>query len=213
MPQRYYSFHQSGWHFVVLDANEVKAGKRAAGYPRYIGPEQQAWLREALQHSADPTMVFSHQSLEDPDGVENGAEIRGLLEEANRAAGWGKVAACFSGHHHIDYATEIAGIHYVQINSMSYQWLGEKYPCERYTPDVNQAHPYIKYTAPYRDSLFAIVTLSAEGGLRIEGRRSEFVGPSPWELGMPEVKGTSRDKGRLVPRISDRVLRLETGPA
>lgn len=209
MPRRHYSFDQAGWHFVVLDGNEIKPGKRAPGYPRYIGPEQRAWLREDLKKTDAPTILFSHQSLEDPDGVENGAEVRAILEQANATAGWRKVGACLSGHHHIDFATQIAGIHYVQINSMSYQWLGEKFPQVRYGPEVDKAHPYIKYTVPYRDALFATLTLSAEGGLLITGRRSEFVGPSPWELGMAEVKGTSRDKDRLVPWISDRQMKVE----
>jgi predicted phosphodiesterase len=206
MPRRFYSFDAGGWHFIVLDGNEIRPGKRAPGYPRYIGEEQQGWLRNDLQETTKPTIVFSHQSLEDPEGVENNLEIRRILEEANRAAGWRKVGACFSGHHHVDFATQIAGIHYVQVNSMSYSWLGEKFQHERYGADVNKAFPWIKFTAPYREPLFAVVTLSAEDGLRITGRRSEFVGPSPWELGMEEVKGSSRDKTRLVPWIADRQL-------
>jgi 3',5'-cyclic AMP phosphodiesterase CpdA len=209
LPRRYYSFDQAGWHFVVLDGNEIKPGKRAPGYPRYIGAKQQAWLREDLQRTEAPTIIFSHQSLEDPEGIENLQEIRGILELANTAAGWRKVGACLSGHHHIDFATQIAGIHYVQVNSMSYQWLGEQYQHARYGAEIEQAHPSIKYTAPYREALFAVLTLSASG-LKITGRRSEFVGPSPWDLGLPEVKGTARDRERMVPWISDRQLTLQT---
>ncbi len=209
MPQPYYSFDQGGWHFVVLDGNELKPGKRAPGYPRYIGAEQQAWLRTDLQKSEAPTLIFSHQSLEDPEGVENGAEIRSLLEQVNQAAGWRKVGACFSGHHHIDYAVQLAGIHYVQVNSMSYQWLGEKFSHVRYGAEADQSHPSMKYTAPYQEALFATCTLSAEG-IQITGRRSEYEGPSPWELGYVEVKGTARDKQRMVPWISDRQLQCPT---
>ena len=209
MPERYYSFDRAGWHFVVLDGNEIKPGTRAPGYPRYVGSEQLNWLRLDLKKTQSPTILFSHQSLEDPGGVENSAEVRAILEQANQEAGWQKVGASLSGHHHIDYATQIAGIHYLQINSMSYQWLGEKFQHLRYSAEVDKAYPYIKYTVPYRDPLFAILSLSAEG-LKITGRRSEFVGPSPWELGMAEVKGTSKSKERLVPRISDRSLRLDT---
>lgn len=210
MPQRYYSFDQAGWHFVVLDGNEIKPENRAPGYPRYIGPEQATWLRADLAKTDAPTIIFSHQSLEDPEGVENREAVRAILEQANAKAGWRKVGACLSGHHHIDFATQIAGIHYIQINSMSYQWLGEQFQQVRYSAEVDRTHPFIKYTVPYRDSLFAIVTLSAAGGLQIVGQRSEFVGPSPWELGLTEAKGTSRDKERLVPRISDRQLSVQT---
>jgi 3',5'-cyclic AMP phosphodiesterase CpdA len=210
IPQRHYSFDQGGWHFVVLDGNEIKPDNRAPGYPRYIGQEQRTWLRENLKKSDAPTIIFSHQTLEDPGGMENREEVRSILEQTNAEAGWRKVGACMSGHHHIDFATQISGIHYVQINSMSYLWLGEKLQHVRYSPEIDKAYPNIKYTAPYRDSLFATITLSPELGMKIAGKRSEFVGPSPWELGMEEVKGTSLEKRRLVPRISDRELKVQT---
>jgi hypothetical protein len=39
---------------------------------------------------------------------------------------------------------------------------------------------------------------------------NQFAGPSPWELGMPEQRGTSRDRERLAPRISDRKIALDS---
>ena len=71
------------------------------------------------------------------------------------------------------------------------------------------AFPSIKYTAPYKDALFALCRLDPQGHMSVEGMRSEFVGPSPWDLGLPEQKGTSRDKDRLVPQIRDRTLALD----
>ncbi len=208
MERPYYSFDLNGWHFVVTDGNEKNPGQAAPGYPRYIGASQLAWIEQDLKQTSSPTLLFSHQSLEDPGGVENGREVRAALEKANHAAGWRKVAACFSGHHHIDFHCEINGIHYVQINSMSYSWLGEEYAHVRYSSEVDKAYPWLKYTAPYKEPLFALLSLEPSGHISIQGKRSEFVGPSPWELGMPEEKGTSRDKTRLVPAISDRKLTL-----
>jgi 3',5'-cyclic AMP phosphodiesterase CpdA len=207
MSAPYYSFDHGGWHFVVLDGNERRPDGKTEGYPRYIGAAQAAWLAADLKHNAAATIVFSHQSLEDERGVENGAEIRAILEAANREAGWAKVAACFSGHHHIDYATTIAGIHYVQVNSMSYSWLGERYQSARYGDDIDKRFPYIRYTAPYAEPLYALVTLEPDGRIDIRGRATKFVGPSPWELGMEDRPGTSNSRKRLVPRISDRMLR------
>jgi predicted phosphodiesterase len=209
LERRYYSFDQGGWHFVVLDGNEKKPTKPAPGYPRFIGAEQLAWLAEDVRKSGAPTLVFSHQSLEDAEGVENRQEVRAVLEKANVSAGWRKVGVCLSGHHHIDFQTQINGIHYLQINSMSYSWLGEKYRHVRYSPEVDQAFPSLKYTAPYKDALFALCLLEPQGRLSLQGVRSEFVGPSPWALGLPEQPGTSRDRDRLVPRLADRKLALD----
>jgi hypothetical protein len=209
MPRPYYSFDVSGWHFVVLNGNERDpASVPKSGYPRYVGREQVDWLAEDLARAGGPTMVFSHQSLEDGEGIENGARVREVLEGANKAAGWRKVGACLCGHHHVDFHRELNGIHYVQINSASYSWLGSEYQHVRYSAEVDREHPYIKYTAPYALPLFAMVTLRPEGRMEIRGRRSRFVGPSPWDLGMKDESGTSRDRGRLRARISDRVLQV-----
>ena len=199
MPSRYYSFDLGGYHFVVLDGNDRKEDP-PPGYPRYIAPDQLAWLREDLNASDAPAFVFSHQSLEDPEGVENGGYVRAALEEANEAAGRRKVVACFSGHHHIDYCTRINGIHYIQINSMSNYWLGGDYLCIRYSEEIDRQYPWVKYTAPYRDSLYGLVALESADTITIEGVDSEFVGPSPWELGYPHEAFRDRIVPRIVPR-------------
>lgn len=206
MPARFYTFDRGGFHFIVLDGNDVLAN-RAPGYPRAIAADQIKWLQADLASCDQPVIIFSHQSLEDPGGVENGAEIRQVLEEANRSAGYRKVVACISGHHHIDYHRKMGGIDYLQINSMSYYWLGNKHLKVRYSPEVDKNFPYIKYTAPYRDSVYAIVTLEAEGSMTIEGLSSEFVGPSPWELGFR--RGDWQD--RVVPQIRDRKFAFGVG--
>jgi hypothetical protein len=173
------------------------------GYARYIGAEQQQWLRKELAATDLPTIVFSHQSLDDPGGVENGAAIRAILEKANQSTGHRKVIACFSGHHHMDYCHEINGINYVQINSMSYFWMGGKYQHVRYSAEIEREYPYIKYTAPYKDPLYALVTLTPDGAIHIEGTRSEYVSPSPWELNYPKDR-----MDEIGPRISTRELKI-----
>ena len=195
---KYYSFDMNGYHFVVLDGNDRHEGA-AQGYPRYIGPEQAAWLKKDLAGTELRTFIFSHQSLEDSGGIENGTEIRRILEEANEQAGFGKVVASFSGHHHTDYHKKIAGIHYIQINSMSYQWVGEKYRYKRFNEEIEKANPWVSYTVPYKEPLYAIVTIRNEGIFEIEGTRTEYIPPSPSELGYPEQQGRS-------PAISSRTL-------
>jgi len=199
--RRYYSFDRGGCHFVVLDGNDVREGA-PEGYPRYVAPDQLAWLRDDLAGTAARTFLFSHQTLEADDGLENAAELRNLLEAENGRAGWNKVAASFSGHHHIDGAVTLGGIHYIQINSMSNFWMGEQYQCVRYGDEVDAEYPFIKYTAPYRDPLYAVVTVD-DGALTIEGVGSEWAGPSPAELGYP-VAGMEE---RIAPRIAS--VRLE----
>ena len=177
MPGPYYSFDVRGTHCIVLDGNNPGPGQKP--YYRYIGDEQLEWLEADLASTTLPTIVFSHQPLERSDGVENHEAVRAVLEAAKP-----KVLACFGGHRHLDYHRVISGILYAMLNSMSNQWLGGDYLHVRYSDEVDEQYPYLKYTAPFRDPLWAFVTTDLGAGtLVIEGRDSEWVGPSPAELG------------------------------
>ncbi len=200
MPSNYYSFDVHGFHFIVLDGNDEKDPPQQ-GYAHFIGTEQLTWLKEDLSLTKGPVVIFSHQSIEDPGGVENAAEVRKILEESRLRSGEKKVIACFSGHHHIDYATIINGIHYIQINSMSYYWMGGDYLQVRYSEEIDGQYPWIKYTSPYSEPLFALVEIDARGTIRISGRESTWVGPDPWAVGYPEKR-----KDQIAPRISSKEL-------
>lgn len=205
MPARYYSFDVKGYHFVVLDGND-KRDPPQKGYSHYIGTEQMTWLKKDLAQTELLVVVLSHHSIEDPEreGVDNGNEVRKILEEANLESEGKKVIVCFSGHHHIDYATSINGIYYIQINSMSYFWMGGDYTQIQYSKEIDEQFPYIKYTAPYKDPLFAIVKIDSRGIIRITGRKSTWVGPSPQELG---YHGTHWEK--TSPQITSRELKFK----
>jgi len=203
---KHYSFDMKGYHFVILDGNEKDPSPdRPAGYARYISDAQLQWLESDLDKTTLPAIIFCHQGLDnDMGGIDNATQSRLVLERANAKAAFRKVQIVFSGHHHLDYHNVINGIHYIQINSMSYQWLGEKYQHIRYSESVDKLHPNIKETVPYRDPLWAVVDISQNGSLTLRGRKSVFVGPSPTELGMPTYKFGYP----VVARISDRRISL-----
>ncbi len=208
MAGSYYSFDKKGFHFIVLDGNDKKSPD-AKPYFRFIGPEQKAWLMNDLSRTKRPVIIFSHQELFNPEpdenwGIENHREIQEILEEHNKMHPSNRVIACFNGHTHFDYAEEINGIWYITIGSMSYHWLGDQYLHVRYSEDVDRNFPWIKYTAPFRDPLFALVEISGEGYIRIKGKKSEWVGPSPWDLGYPD-----KYRKYMRPEISDRCLEFQ----
>jgi hypothetical protein len=205
MPAPHYSFDVGGWHFVVLDGNDPETPPRP-GYASWIGSEQLEWLKEDLRQTRCPTVLFCHQGL--ASTLRNGAEVRAALEAINRAAGWTKVVAAFCGHDHLDRHACINGIHYITINSMSNDWLGEKYTCVRYSREIDARFPYIKYTAPYRDPLFALVTLEPRK-ITIKGVTSQWVGPSPQELKLPESLTQSPQESGIAPQISSRQLQIK----
>ena len=207
MENSYYSFDKNQFHFIVLDGNDRRS-ENDKGYKQYIGAKQLDWLKKELTNSKYPIIIFSHQGLttyeggeDDSYGIENNDLIRELLESHNQLNPKTKVIASFNGHTHFDYAEEINGIWYITINSMSYQWMGEAYTHIRYSEEVDKNFRWIKYTAPHKEPLFSIVEISTEGFIKIDGKKTEWVGPSPWEVGYPEIL-----KKYVRPEISKRLL-------
>jgi 3',5'-cyclic AMP phosphodiesterase CpdA len=199
MPKNYYSFDRGGFHIVVLDCNYLKLESGLVDYDRgnyfkhpsaraHVDPEQLAWLKADLDRTQLPTIVFSHQGLSPSGGAANRDAVRRVMTTALRANGTRKVVACLCGHHHVDRLTPDDGLPQVWVNSASYHWVGEQYG----------------RMADYRDSLFAFVTLDPSGTIRLTGRTSEFVAPSPRDRGYPDWE-------KVQPRISDQVIRFQPG--
>ena len=87
---------------------------------------------------------------------------------------------------------------------MSYQWLGDNHKHIRYSEEVDKSHPWVKFTVPYKDPLWAIAEIDSEHTFRLFGRRTEFVGPSPEDLGVDKrIFGYP-----IVPYISDKEIKL-----
>ena len=202
---KYYSFDLNGYHFVVLDGNDKKKNA-APGYARYIGPPQSDRIKNDLGKTNLPTLIFSHQGIGPAGGIENNKEIQAIFEKANDQAGFRKVVACFNGHDHLDAHTINQGIHYVQINSMSNQWLGGDYRRARFSKEIEEKYPWVSYTSPYKDSLYAIVTLQDDGVIEIEGVQSQWIPPSPFDIISPSDSKYDQIK-TSTPAISDRQLK------
>ncbi len=117
----YYSFDKRGFHFVVLDANFREDG---VAYEKgnftwtdtYIPSEQRNWLREDLNQTNKPTIVFVHQILDPEQTIEhqvkNAAEVRQILEES------GRVIAVFQGHQHEGAYHLVNDVHYYTLLAM-----------------------------------------------------------------------------------------------
>lgn len=205
MENPYYSFQKNGFHCIVLNCNDRKSPD-AKPYFRFIGQEQINWLKKDLSDSNYPIVVFSHQELFCPEGeegmgIENYREVQEIFESHNRNYPEKRIIASFNGHTHFDYAENINGIWYIHINSMSYNWLGGDFAINRFSDEIDSEYPFLKYTAPFKDPLFALVEISTEGYVKIKGRTTEWISPGPWELGYPE-----QFKRFMRPQISDRYL-------
>jgi len=87
----YYSFDLNGYHFVVLDPNNIDPeGDKGLIYGVY--DEQLSWLSDDLSHTTSPVIVFLHEPT--PNLV-NMREFFDVLKTAD-------VKMIFSGHKHED---------------------------------------------------------------------------------------------------------------
>jgi len=212
MPKTYYSYDFKGIHFIILDANFLYQDGMYTDYDKanfyvdselrtYIDDAQIEWFKSDLESTQLPTIVCSHQSLWHYQwGVKNRLTIQRILE-ANKK----KVICCLNGHNHIDFHHHQNGIDYLEINSMSYQWMSDKYRnMDRYPKETYEEYKWLPNIAPYKDPLYAFATVELKGNLKIEGVKSQWISPSPIEMGMP--------KGMLgmeyTPEISDYDLRF-----
>lgn len=204
MPARYYAKDVQGIRLLILDGNETGSPKYKGGYSSYIGPEQRAWLREELAQAKGPVIVISHQPLAGPLAVDDALEIQGILGEFAD-----KVLLAINGHTHLDYLLRIRRVPYLHLNSASYYWVGEAYRHGNYPPEIMQKYPFAALTCPYRDSLFAMLSIDpVRQVLTIRGQQSVWVGASPAQLGLdidPEILPGEHITTQIRPRELERV--------
>ena len=198
MPGRYYSFDKGDFHFIVLDGNNLFDGKEYTHYSKgnyyvnpqmraFVDPEQMAWLKKDLESTDKRCVLFSHQSIE--LFMNNGADVRRILEDENKHAGFKKVVLAFSGHNHSNYTKVINGITYMQINSASYVWIGTPTQTDkRYPKEVNDKYGLLSRSITYTKPLYAIVTLNDKGAT-VKGTKAEFMPPTPKDLNLNDSIG------------------------
>ena len=200
MKGRYYTENVNGLDLIVLDGNE-KPKNHKRGYPAHIGQKQLEWLEKQLKNLKGPILVISHQPLAGPGSIDNAGEVQALLDAAAD-----KVLLAVNGHTHIDHVARAGKLSYLHVNSASYKWVGGSHRNKSYPPEVHSKFRWVEYTCPYRDSLFATLTLDpAKGRIELKGRESQWVGKSPSQLAIPTKYGLTNGK-EICPKIRSRQL-------
>ncbi|HSF53419.1 MAG TPA: metallophosphoesterase [Algoriphagus sp.] len=203
MPGLFYSVDLGSMQLIVLDGNDPGSKKNQGGYASYIGPEQQSWLITQLEQATKPVLIVSHQPIAGIYTIDNAQEIQEIL---SRFAS--KILLAINGHAHVDQHVVVGGVNYVHINSASYYWVGEKLAHESLAPEVHEMYPALKFTCPYSDPLFSVLTIDAKSRkITVEGRKSQWIGPSPQDLGYTILSESER-KLNLRPEISKRKLQV-----
>ena len=199
MPGRYYARDIEGIQLLVLDGNDAGSPTHKGGYASYVGEEQVEWLKEQLGTRDGPIIVASHQPLAGAYAVDNAEELQTVLGDAAS-----KVILVLNGHSHIDEVVRVKNVTYMHVNSASYKWVGGDHLHESYSQEIHGEHPWMSYTCPYRDSLYATISVDpASHTIRVKGTSSSWVGKSPAELGI-DMHPNLTNGEQIAPRIRDR---------
>lgn len=197
MPSTYYSEDLGELQLVVLDGNEPGGPNKQGVYDSYIGPTQQAWLVDELEKSNKPVLIVSHQPIAGIYPLVNGQEIQAILSRFSD-----KILLAINGHAHVDQHIWVGGVNYVHINSASYYWVGEKLAHESLPSEIHQSHPSLKYTCPYVDPIFALLSVDPKSRkITIEGQKTKWIGPAPLDLGYT-ILSEKEQRDYVQPRIS-----------
>ncbi len=108
----------NGVRIITMDTNSIALGRDDYEVIGRLPDGELEWLDEKLDTNL-PVIVFSHHSpVQTPQGgnwrtnITIGDRVQTVLEK------YGNVAAVFSGHHAVNYETEVNGINYVVINNL-----------------------------------------------------------------------------------------------
>ena len=209
----YYSFDMNGYHFVVLDPNFLRVDGKCVSYDRneyqntvylgdkaekpfenakeiikpYLPEEQLEWLKNDLEKTKYPSILFSHQRLtseffgkKNSEGIYNSDALAKIIENAPNG-----VLLAVNGHEHLDYAQKVGKTWFYSMNAVTMQWLGEDFNTQRYSPEQEKGYMLVQATLPYTDGLYSIITVD-EDGAQVKGKKAEFVGPGPSEMKLYE---------------------------
>jgi Icc protein len=201
MSSCFYSTELGSIQLIVLDGNEPGGPIKQGVYDSYIGPSQQAWLIDELDKAQKPVLIVSHQPIAGIYPLVNALEIQSILSRFSS-----KILLAINGHAHVDQHIEVGGVNFVHINSASYYWVGEKLQHESLSSAIHGKYPSLKFTCPYLDPLFALLTIDPKSRkVSIQGRKTEWIGPSPVELGY-SILSEIEQKSFLQPKISKRKI-------
>lgn len=214
----HYHFDMGGFRFIVTDTNYCLIDGRWVHYSEgnyyavasanrlnvsRVPPFELEWLEDVIENSPHPCVVTSHASFERPVcGSPDGEAVRAIFNKAN-ARHPGRVRIAINGHHHCDNMRILDGIVYLDLNSASYAWFDEAHTS--YPAGYTTRWRLANHTVMWDDPLSAVITMTHDGFIGVEGMRSRFhLGVSPELAKRPAVDPDGR---RVTPSIKTFSLR------
>ena len=192
----YYYFDEPAakLRYVVIDTTDsISPTRKYWGVENGVHPRQLDWLRETIETSPNPCVVLSHQSFERPTngaGVQNKDAVQAIFNAANAKCP-GKVRLVMNGHLHTDYLRLLDNILYWDVNSANYAWFDKTHTC--YPADYVKTHRLANHNLGWARPLSAILTLTREGGVKIDGAKADWLyGVTPQQANLARFDANGR---------------------
>ena len=183
MKNSYYSFDVNSFRIISLDTNFYRS---ADGTPLhyasgdswakchqeelYVPPAELEFLRDSIETANGPCLLFSHGSFARPDGVANSEEVRSILRDSRRRTG--RPLMCINGHHHRNNLRILDNIAFFELNSTTSDWI--PHPHHSYPPELMAKYENSDHELLFTDPVHAIVTVTDDGEISIEGMQSSM---------------------------------------
>lgn len=209
MPDECYYFDKNGFRFIALNDNYLRLDGEDVPYSEgnfykhpkerdYLSRRQVEWLREVLMSSNNINVILSHGSLsyEDDvagDALKNREDVQNVIREANQTGH--RVLLCINGHLHMDFMRIYENVCYLDMNSASWDWMKETH--DYFPPELAAQYNEITHTVIYNDPIHAIITLTDDGTIEIEGMKSTFF------MGVTREAASGNDFDHLVRTVPE----------
>ncbi len=174
----HYHLDIRGYRFIFCDTNYLRNADGSFTHyseENYVGrapdkdwlpPDQLRWLEGLVNNSADPCVILSHQSFErEADGVQNYAEVRRIINEANRRRPH-SVLLCINGHNHRSNVRILDGVCYMEMPAACFDFVPRRHAL--FPAELEQRYARIANTVVFNEPLYAIVELEGTT-IRVRG--------------------------------------------
>ena len=109
-----------------------------------------------------------------------------------------------NGHYHTDYLRLLNNVLYLDLNSCSYDWIEQEH--HFYPEEMEQKYKNIKHTLNVNEAIHAVITLSDDGEIKIDGMNGTyFMGIDREKAGVTPYDECGR---RITPNVSSAHIKL-----
>lgn len=195
LPRNFYTFDVRGFRFVALDNNyhhgpdgnlkhyaDESVWSKCHQDKTILPPEQVEFLIDAIRTAPGPVCVFSHARMKYAPGMRGTENSQEIITRADEARA-GRPVIWFNGHHHRNQLLVRDGMAFFDVNSASSDWTDK--PHNAYPPELMAKSPLVAHTLINAEPVHAIVRLSSDGDVEIEGLKGAFyMGVTPESIGL-----------------------------